>query len=1167
MALSLDHRLLAVSESGKSATIIIFELKDQRFTKKQILKGVDYDVHEFVCMAFSAHSEYLLAQAGEPTWNLFYWQWEKKELIGAVKTTTQGFISQVSFSPRDTKQICVTGRKVFKIFELKKDSLRQAESFKVENEEVLCHAWLSGDAIVAGTEAGQLLMLKSRRLHRLGKPYEKQMEKTDSSSSAAQLASVTAILRYSKGFVCSPGPGLVYLYDKTKEGDYRKTKAIRIPVNPNSKHPFQSILTICFSPSEDVLAISTDRGQLYHVSLSSAEVVERQNAEFKFLSHSFHSEGITGLSVCSTKPLIATCSKDYTVHIWNYRTMFLEQFKEFDKEPICLSMHPNGYSFLMGFSTEICLLYISNEDMRTVRRFPISNCTECVFNHDGNKFAAINGNVIHVYNLRTLKKLELIGHKEKVQSVKWRDDDRRLVSCGKDGTVFVWDSMTGNYEVKNEMECCYADVMFSPKTGTVLAVLFELNSYGEAITMTYSGRVIVVGTAAGTIRVIEYPFKKKKTWKEHQAHSGAVTKVAVTSGDQNLVTASEDGSILIWSIIDPDAQTHETVKEIDHSEEVLCTKATLAEKDQTIDELKSHVEWLKVEREFQMNERDVDCNDKMNKMKQPYSLQIETLKEQIQVSNTVIKTEKDTYQKAVAEMGEKHPKALNEQEKTLSKGIPVEFERHQETEQKMHQMQESFEKKQQTDEKSRLSVIAERKQVYDAQLQEDDANNTKCAMHLRKIFAQANQLIEVLIDTSVVSDNKREPYRSLLRASRKTQAKLEQEVRNSEENQKRIKDDATDEIMELSQDYDEDMEAEKEAVLRVQHEMQLMEKKISTYWSMKNVTDSQCAKIAKLKEEMQNLRSQYRDATNRLKHLKKEQKEQSKTVADQECTIEKLNKTFENRKQCLKERDDELVRVVLDTKKADEECEQLGSGQRKEIKRLGKIIEEDKETLTMISAEMSLDKKKNQEIISDLRQKLKTKDNVLDTVKQKVRNANILVERMKRDIHNCSRFIQEPRKLKEHFMALHMRFIHRTHPQVAIGVDAEVAQKRTRHIDHFHRLMDANKSVQSKENKAEKARYDKIKKECTFFTEQLKDQQLKHRQLLTDLKEKNIECDDTAEFPAIYVDMNRPVSKPQRSGSRKLQKNSSERRQDKSTAQQTPTSSPKSPPINPKKTK
>lgn len=54
----------------------------------------------------------------------------------------------------------------------------------------------------------------------------------------------------------------------------------------------------------------------------------------------------------------------------------------------------------------------------------------------------------------------------------WSKDDRCLVSCGMDGAVYKWDALTGACESSKNLEksCIYMDAMFSPDTGSVLAV-------------------------------------------------------------------------------------------------------------------------------------------------------------------------------------------------------------------------------------------------------------------------------------------------------------------------------------------------------------------------------------------------------------------------------------------------------------------------------------------------------------------------------------------------------------------------------------------------------------------------------------------------------------------------------------------------------------------------
>lgn len=49
---------------------------------------------------------------------------------------------------------------------------------------------------------------------------------------ASTVCRITAILSYSKGFVCSMGPGSVCLFEKTEENSYRRIREIKVKNSP-----------------------------------------------------------------------------------------------------------------------------------------------------------------------------------------------------------------------------------------------------------------------------------------------------------------------------------------------------------------------------------------------------------------------------------------------------------------------------------------------------------------------------------------------------------------------------------------------------------------------------------------------------------------------------------------------------------------------------------------------------------------------------------------------------------------------------------------------------------------------------------------------------------------------------------------------------------------------
>ena len=65
----------------------------------QVLSSPDVPTGEYVSLAFSPDSKYLVAQGGRPDWTLLYWTWEKSKVMATTKTSNpqnpQGDVYQV----------------------------------------------------------------------------------------------------------------------------------------------------------------------------------------------------------------------------------------------------------------------------------------------------------------------------------------------------------------------------------------------------------------------------------------------------------------------------------------------------------------------------------------------------------------------------------------------------------------------------------------------------------------------------------------------------------------------------------------------------------------------------------------------------------------------------------------------------------------------------------------------------------------------------------------------------------------------------------------------------------------------------------------------------------------------------------------------------------------
>ncbi|XP_075995968.1 cilia- and flagella-associated protein 57 [Genypterus blacodes] len=1056
LAISANRRYLAVSERGEKATVTVYDLQHEQGRKRKVLSTGNLPAQEFVCMAFSPDSKYLIGQAGGPDWTLIFWLWEKQKILATVKTSSStNPVSQVSFNPHNNLQICVSGAGVFKLFRYSEGTLKQSSFAKVETIDFLCHAWMSEERAIAGTSTGRLLVFESgdlrKEINTGAVPVLQQSDRelqrrklmdsdVDQDPVDPVVPRITAILSYSRGFACSVGLGTVCLFEKTEEDAYRKTKEILIPPDPCSNElshaEGQEIATMCLSPSEELLAVTTERGQVYSVSLTSAEMSKGEQVPFEFLSQTFHSKAVTGLSVCIRKPLIATSSLDRSVHIWNYHTKMLELYKEFLEEAFSIALHPSGLVVLVGFSDKLRLMNLLIDDIHTFKEFTVRGCRECAFSHGGHMFAAVNGNVIHIYSVTTFENLlNLKGHNGKVQAIQWSPDDSRLVSCGTDGAVYEWNTHTGKREAESVIKSCsYTGVAFSSDSRSSIAVGtdFTLKEIQDcqvmrelppddvahtAVAVSRSGRVVFTGTSSGSIRVIKYPLPIQRDWIQYQAHCGSVTKMAITFDEQFLLTASEDGCLFLWKIIDKEGRGLKGNKHIVYTEEILATKSDLEEKKQNMLELKMRVDELQMEKEYQLRLKDINFSEKIKELSEKFIQQIESLRSSKQVMSTEMEKCEREHQERSAEVTDKHSRELQDLESSYSQKLIVEHERYQDLQQQCVSMQEDHSKQLKALEKGKSCALEELKQSYEARLQEK------------------TQLLAQFQDES------------------------RQRTFEFEETIKQMNEDGDQELHSIRIQYERKLRAEQEANMKLKGETGIMTQKL---FSLQRQIDDRCTDINKLKQERQKLHGLVRSLENDIEDLKRQISGHEKTNQDKDKTISSLKKMNQEL---------EKLKFVLDFKLND---------LKKQIEPQQEDINKKEEKIQQMEAELMEFHKSNTQLklsVSELKLRLTAREKELHKEMEKVKDLETHLRRFKTELHTCVSFIQEPKKLKDSVKKLYARYVQYTDVMEQVSEDADSQRALCRQQEHQEKTIATLKIKLAKASEEHESSYVSIMKE------------------------------------------------------------------------------------------
>lgn len=176
-------------------------------------------------------------------------------------------------------------------------------------------------------------------------------------------------------------------------------------------------LALC--PHEERLCFVTADNQLLKMKITTQRDKDGDIKPVTCLFHApgFNAGGITGMDTCIRKPLVATCAVDRTVRLWNIVGQRLDAWKIFQEDPLSLAMHPSGLHLVVGFVDKIRLMNILMDDIRVFHDIPIKHCRDVRFSNGGSMIAAVNGNVISIFDFNTFEKLaDLRGHNSKVMT-------------------------------------------------------------------------------------------------------------------------------------------------------------------------------------------------------------------------------------------------------------------------------------------------------------------------------------------------------------------------------------------------------------------------------------------------------------------------------------------------------------------------------------------------------------------------------------------------------------------------------------------------------------------------------------------------------------------------------------------------------------------------------
>jgi WD40 repeat protein len=204
-----------------------------------------------------------------------------------------------------------------------------------------------------------------------------------------------------------------------------------------------------------------------------------------------------------------------------------------------------------------------------------SNIRDISISNNGNHLLVGKGNgtVVHV-TVDTGRRLEFLGHKEKINSVDMLPNGRVAISGGNDFIAYVWDTASGQiiYQFNHTSRVSIvaldplgrfafsADSMKSAhiwdlKTGKLISTLKGTKRHEVFSSVRFSpdGKTLVTGAASSKVSVWNITTgKRTAAWhvtpKEAKIPTGAVVYSLAFSDNNTLLTESSSGYAELWQL-------------------------------------------------------------------------------------------------------------------------------------------------------------------------------------------------------------------------------------------------------------------------------------------------------------------------------------------------------------------------------------------------------------------------------------------------------------------------------------------------------------------------------------------------------------------------------------------------------------------------------------------
>ncbi|KAI1944399.1 WD domain protein [Ophidiomyces ophidiicola] len=253
-----------------------------------------------------------------------------------------------------------------------------------------------------------------------------------------------------------------------------------------------------------------------------------------------HQRGVSAVQFSPDGTMIASCSADSTIRVWNSSTgRLIHMFEGHLAGVSTLSWSPDGTFLASGSDDKSIRLW----NVLTGKQHPMpflghhNYIYSIAFSPKGNMLVSGSyDEAVFLWDVRSAHVMQsLPAHSDPVAGVDFIRDGTLIVSCASDGLIRIWDSATG--------QC-------------LRTLVHEDNPPVTSVKFSPNGRFVLAWSLDGCVRLWNYV--EGRCIKTYQGHKNEQYSISGGFGTYNApggplnafaYSGSEDGAVVCWDVV------------------------------------------------------------------------------------------------------------------------------------------------------------------------------------------------------------------------------------------------------------------------------------------------------------------------------------------------------------------------------------------------------------------------------------------------------------------------------------------------------------------------------------------------------------------------------------------------------------------------------------------